>query len=300
MRFGSLLFVLLASCAQEYELNEKPDENDGKEDETEEEVVPDTAEVETETESETDIETANNEETPVAICDVNPASVTPPFESATWYGSDSYDPNGQAISYQWELISYPEGTAATLSSNQPDVSGFTPDQAGDYIGQLTVRNEDGLTDTCEATLQAIPVQNLWIEMFWEYSGDDMDLHLIAPNMNWQNYKTTDQDCYYGNCVWSGLDWGTFGQSYDDPRLDLDDIPGTGPENINVDEPESTGPYTVVVHDYPGSVYMGANNVTVNIYLGGSLVWTDTRTISGEDDYIPFTMVDWAAGVVIPL
>ena len=73
---------------------------------------------------------------------------------------------------------------------------------------------------------------------------------------------------------------------DDPSLDLDDIPGVGPENINIFEPES-GVFTVYVHDYPGSVRHEANNVHVRIFLSGALAWEGSKSISGEDDFVPF-------------
>lgn len=242
---------------------------------------------------------------PIAVCNVSPNPVQPPFESASWDGSNSYDPAGLPLaSYNWSLIDQPEGSGVSMVGGTASVvNNFIPDLAGDYTGRLVVTNQAGLTDSCEVVLNAIPAQNLWVEMFWQFPDEDMDLHLIAPGENWQQAKTTDRDCYYANCTpngWASLDWGQPGNTTDDPSLDIDDIPGTGPENINIYNPETVGTYTVVVHDYTGStsdVY-GANEVTVNIYLNGALAWTDTRVISGEGSYTPFAKIDWAAGVVI--
>jgi len=237
-----------------------------------------------------------DESTPVAGCSVSPNPVTPPTESAVFSGASSYDPGGNPIvTYYWELIDQPEGSSATLPYNSGvNVSGFYADLAGEYVAELTVTNDKGNSDSCRASLEAIPAQNLWVEMFWEYSGDDMDLHLLAPGGSLES----SSDCYYSNCtpatqLFFPMDWGISGYDEDNPTLDLDDIPNTGPENINISQPQTDGVYTVYVHDYPGSVYSGANAVTVNIYLNGSLVWTDTKAIAGEDSYTPYAIINWS-------
>jgi hypothetical protein len=207
---------------------------------------------------------------PVAICSVTPDKVRPISGSATWEGSESYDPNGlEIVDYDWALVALPSGSTSTMPYGEARRTPFVPDMAGNYVGEA-----------------------LWVEMFWESPGDDMDLHLLAPG----GVLQTGTDCYYANCAYSTLDWGVSGSSLDDPKLDLDDIPGTGPENINIDEPQDDI-YTVVVHDYPGSSFTPGNMVTINIYLDGSLEWTDSRLITGEDSYTHFAEIDAAAGTV---
>ncbi len=239
---------------------------------------------------------------PVAVCDVSPNPITPPFEEATWNGTDSYDPNGyDIVEWEWTLASQPEGSAVRLPPGDGAIrDGFVPDLAGEYVGQLIVANEIGdVSEPCQVTLESIPAEDLWIEMYWAVPADDMDLHLVRPG----GQIESNDDCYYMNCVGGGPDWGVRSDKDDDPSLDLDDIPGTGPENINILQPES-GEFTVYVHDYSGSNWGEAgadtregNDVTVNVYLNGSQVWSNTKAITGEDNYTPFCRVDWEAGTV---
>jgi len=233
---------------------------------------------------------------PVAVCDVSPNPITPPFEAATWDGSESYDPNGGTIvDWDWKLRSQPEGSAVELTGTGAVRPDFVPDLAGNYIADLVVTNDIGeASEPCTAILESIPAEDLWVEMYWTHPQDDMDLHLVRPN----GQLESNNDCYFSNCVNGNLDWGEHDNPDDDPSLDLDDIPGTGPENINILMPES-GEFTVYVHDYQWSTpdVQGVNPVTVNVYLNGSLVWTNTKDIVGEDTYTPFCKVDWEAGTV---
>jgi hypothetical protein len=235
---------------------------------------------------------------PIAVCYVDPVEIAPLRDSADWIGEDSYDPGGAAITeYNWTLIQAPTGATASMPSGQENRYNFIADLAGTYVGQLVVHNEYGRSsEPCITSLEAIPEESLWIEMFWTNSGDDMDLHLLAPNGSLE----TDLDCYYMNCVSGGwLDWGASGSSDDDPNLDIDDIPGVGPENINILEPED-GMFGVYVHDFPGSVYSPSNEVTVRIYIGGVLEYEASKTISGENSYTHFASIDWdEEPVVIP-
>lgn len=236
---------------------------------------------------------------PVAICDVDPDVVTSHDDQPTWIGDESYDPAGaEIVSYDWELLEAPTGSAAEMPGRDTDADrrDFAWDLAGEYMARLVVTNEFGqVSAPCDAVLVAAPSDDLWIEMYWEHAQDDMDLHLLAPGGS----KWGSLDCHWQNCVDGGLDWGEPGDDADDPSLDLDDIAGTGPENIRIEDPEY-GEYTVLVHDYPASRYRSDNAVTVNIFVGGALVFTETREISGEDTWESYAYVSFPDGTVTGL
>ncbi len=183
------------------------------------------------------------------------------------------DEDGRIVSYLWELVERPEGSGARVDPDDVEDPPFTPDLVGLYTLRLTVTDDDGLTDSCQVDLAA-GGRGTRVEMYWnppdgscdEFPGSgcdpsDVDLHLLHQDATgW----FSDLDCYYLNCP-GGLEWdGPAGS--DDPRLDLDDVEGFGPENINVDVPPPGATYRVGVHYYSddGS---GPAEVFVNVYCG---------------------------------
>lgn len=237
-------------------------------------------------------------EKPVAVCEVDPTEPYALYDVVTFIGSNSYVPNGGTVAgWEWALIAKPDGSAVAMPSGGADRTGLIPDMVGEYTAQLVVTSDTGeVSDPCYVSFTAVPSQDLWVEMYWEHAQDDMDLHLLAPGGS----LVSNQDCYYANCVGRGLEWGVSGVD-DNPSLDIDDIPGTGPENINIAKPENAI-YTVYVHDFQYSTpdYSGANNVTVNVYLSGELKWTGVKALSVENQYVPFAAIDVTAQSVTGL
>ncbi len=65
-------------------------------------------------------------------------------------GAASYDPNGDPISYRWNLLSTPEDSEVSLNNANSRLADFTPDLAGTYVAQLIVN--DGLVDSSPDTI----------------------------------------------------------------------------------------------------------------------------------------------------
>jgi len=88
-------------------------------------------------------------ETPVASFIYSPKDPSAD-ESVTLNASESYDPDGYIVSYQWNF-----GDGTKVNETDP-VTTHTYDKAGVYTVELTVSDNDGLTDT-ETKLLVVPL-----------------------------------------------------------------------------------------------------------------------------------------------
>src|SRR6266496_2827461 len=75
-----------------------------------------------------------------------------------------------------------------------------------------------------AEIVATPAQKLLVEMFWDNSVTDVDLHVLRTTTSM--ISSSPDDCFYGN---PKPDWGTPGDPNDDPELVRDALTGYGPE-----------------------------------------------------------------------
>lgn len=81
------------------------------------------------------------------------------YALATLDASESQDPEGDTLTYQWSLISKPEGSVAALDDASKIAPKFTPDLLGNYIFSLTIN--DGFSSSVDTiTLTASsPIAN---------------------------------------------------------------------------------------------------------------------------------------------
>ncbi len=239
--------------------------------------------------------TASASDAPVAVCSTNPPVLDAIRDTFRFIGNQSFDPGGRSLTgYQWTLISKPTSSSVNMpGGNTANRGPLRPDIVGDYVGELVVTNDLGISSApCRTSASAEADSNLWVELTWQYP-EDIDLHLLRGNGS----RNTAQDCYYANCAGRGLSWGQPGPD-DNPTLDLDDILGTGPENINIPEPEARR-YTVVVHDYSWTRdRTGLNNFTVKVYIDGILRLIQSGSVRGEGQWVDVAEIDLTGPSVV--
>jgi hypothetical protein len=149
-------------------------------------------------------------------------------------------------------------------------------------------------------ITSIPDEDIHVQLVWDTPNDnnqldgvgsDVDVHLLHPSGRW-NERPFD-------CFWQNLepDWGVEGRPGDNPSLDIDDVDGWGPENINYDNPTNGLRYSVGVHYFSDHGY-GSSYVTLRIYLGGVLDTELRRKRMSDQQFWHALDIEWPERQVV--
>ena len=210
-------------------------------------------------------------------------------------GSGSRDPEGHLpLTYAWTIHDLPRDPAgqpisdARLTSSSGSSTQLVTDAVGPYEVRLVVTNALGTRSApARCTVNAIPGEDLRVELTWDTARADLDLHLARNNA--ALFDVPDDVSWCNGAPF----WGGGGA---DPRLDIDDQAGFGPENINVPDP-APGAYTVRVHYFDDH---GDGDVTaaVRIYLlqDPTPAFQATRVLARNEVW-DAAVVNWPAATV---
>ncbi len=203
--------------------------------------------------------------------------------------------------YEWSIVGRPADSSARIEGGGEETSLFL-DLSGDYVVELDVIDSRG-TRSCEPArmaLTSIPDEDIHVQLVWDTpsdsnqldgSGSDVDLHLLHPNGRWDS---SPWDCHWKN---QEPDWGRIGRPEDNPSLDIDDVTGRGPENINYNNPTRDLNYSVGVFYYDDHGY-GSSYVTIRIYLGGLLDTELRRKRMSDQQFWHVLDIAWPESEVI--
>jgi hypothetical protein len=218
---------------------------------------------------------------PEAVIDC-PAIAKPP-EWITVNGSGSNDPQGNTpVVYEWTLNT-PSGSQSTLTSTSSVSSTFFADIAGDFEVLLQVTISIGVESApARCLIEAIPDDKIHVELTWDTQQADLDLHLLEDGAIMFEKP--------GDCTWCNANpkWASAG-SANDPRLDIDDQGGRGPENINIREPDN-GRYFVKVHYFEDHGDFAVTAI-VRVYLNGGLA-SEVSQVMNRNDVWDVGIINW--------
>lgn len=222
-------------------------------------------------------------------CTCTPATLNPfPLETPT-LRAQCTDPYQEIVGYRWDVEQRPNGSTSVPTAPNATTTQFFVDLAGDYLLRLSALQARGdPVASCTVAMHSVPPQHLHIQLVWDTDRSDVDLHLLGPQGG--NYFSTmdpRSDCYYSH---KRAAWGDPTQD-DDATLDIDDVNGRGPENINIIAPKN-GTYTLGVHYYCNHSITTPTTATVRIFCNGVLRRELQRAFTTAKQFWDVATIDW--------
>lgn len=221
-----------------------------------------------------------------------------PGLTVTLDGTGSNDPDmDDPLTYKWTMRNKPLSSdtvfgADTAASTTMRLDPLVP---GAYEVQLDVTDSENVKNCmpARATVVAAPAQKLLIEMFWDNSVTDIDLHVLRTTTS--KVGMPPDDAYYAN---PAPEWGEAG-ALDDPTFIRDALTGYGPELFGYVNPIDTT-YRLVAEF--ANEHLDPNpksKVTIRIYLYGVVKAEFTKTLEKAGARWIVADVTWPSGVITP-
>lgn len=230
------------------------------------------------------------------VPDIAMLGVAAPGQSVALDGSASMDPDGDTpLTYQWTLRSKPLSSNTSIAAPDQVLTSMTldPQVPGAYEVQLDVTDAEGVKSCmpARATVVAAPAQKLLVELFWDNTGTDLDLHVLRTPGS--AIFSIPDDCHYQNRT---PDWGMPGPM-DDPELVRDALTGYGPEVFGYVNPIDTTYRVEVVFNNELLSMSPESKATVRVYLYGVLKAEVSKTLMKKGDVWKVVDVTWPSGEV---
>lgn len=262
---------------------------------------------------------------PTACWTAHPGTTVIPQTELTLSAACSKAAPGHSIAkYKWKVVEQPPGSFANFKTGDSGKEAkFEPNVASNkttpYHFSLQVTDEAGTqSDPVAIKIDVLPDNKLHVELTWNTPGDanktddkgaDMDLHLahpVATGVAGQTDLDGDGqpdpwfaagcDCFWLTCSGQGPQggWGDTADIHDNPKVDLDDTDGWGPENLSIKYPQQTLSgadvwYWIGAHAFNNLAY-GPSTPKVRVYLDGVEVFNKTGPPLDTGDM-------WCAGQV---
>ncbi len=218
-------------------------------------------------------------------------------------GSASHDPDGDdPITWRWTLRSKPFGATTVIEAPEQALTRMVLDGSlsGEYVVELTVTDAEGARSLtpARASIVAVPAEQIRVELFWNNTQTDVDLHFLRSPLT--QVGSFPGDCFFQN---KKPDWGVPGDDTDDPELLDDALTGFGPEVVGYVNPPDDQTFRVVaiLQNTHGLQPPESNSeVTVRIYLYGVLEFEQKKVLQQQDQVWAVADLQWPAGVVTRL
>lgn len=234
-------------------------------------------------------------ECPIACAElVDGADGIEPFDTVRIDGRCSIPgtPDTLIEAWEWTQSIRPPGSTAVLSNISADRVELPTDVPGEYCALLHVYDNTGVRscEPAEVCFDVVPTEDLHIQLVWDHPDADLDLHVTRDDGAPFNHDT---DVYFSNREPVGAPWSDDPEQ--NPRLDVDDDSGYGPENTNVVHPAPNARFTVYAHYWRAQTDGDPRTTaTLRVFVYGQQVIEVARTFEGDEQLWEALDIDWPA------